>query len=70
MAKPTDILYQEASEPAKQKARQPRIDYAFERIVLGCAIGCIIDGLYMSESDYVRMYLALSRLGNEHGGAK
>lgn len=70
MAKSTSILYEEGAEPAKKNARKPRIDYAFERIVLGCAIGCIINGLPMSDADYVRMYLALSRLSSEHGDAK
>lgn len=40
-----------------------RIDYAFEQLIVRCAIGCIINDIHMSDDDFVRLYLAFSRLG-------
>ena len=60
MKKPTDILFQDEVEP--DKTRKPRIDYAFEHMVVRCGIGCLIRDMAMSEEDYVRLHLALYRL--------
>lgn len=57
----TDVLYQQ--EPEKQKPK--RIDLAFEQMVVCCGIGCIIRDIPMDENDYVRLYLAFSRLGKQ-----
>lgn len=56
---PADILYEQ--EPEKPKPK--RIDLAFEQMVVCCGIGCIIRDIPMDEADYVRLYLAFSRLG-------
>lgn len=66
MASSIDILFEESPESPGKKARTPRIDYDFERLVLGCAIGCLVRDMPMSDADFVRLHLALSRLGAEH----
>lgn len=57
--KASDSLYQKEPDPPKQK----RIDLAFEQMIVCCGIGCIIRDIPMDEADYVRLYLAFSRLG-------
>lgn len=52
-----DSLYE---RPIKKKAE--RIDLAFEQMVVRCGIGCLINDIAMDENDYVRLYLAFSRL--------
>lgn len=56
--RPIDALYRQ--EPEKQKPK--RIDLAFEQMVVCCGIGCLINDMPMDENDYVRLYLAFSRL--------
>lgn len=58
--KASESLYQK--EPEQQRPK--RIDLAFEQMVVCCGIGCLINDIPMDESDYVRLYLAFSRLGN------
>lgn len=56
----SSILFEpEAKEPEQKKAR---IDLKFELTVLQCAIGCLVNDMDMSEQDYIRMHLAISRL--------
>lgn len=59
----SSVLYGNESE----KPKQQRIDLAFEMMVLRCGIGCIINDMPMSDEDYVRLYLAMSRLGKSNG---
>lgn len=49
------------SEPDRPK--QKRVDMAMELMVLRCGIGCIVNNIAMDDNDYVRLYLAMSRLG-------
>jgi hypothetical protein len=51
------------SDQPEQKKRPERVDLRFELTVLRCAIGCIIEDIPLSDNDYVRLYLAMSRLG-------
>lgn len=52
-----DSLYE---QPTKKKVE--RIDLAFEQMIVRCGIGCLINDIAMDENDYVRLYLAFSRL--------
>lgn len=45
--------------------RPPRVDLKFEQMIICCAIGCIIQDMPMSNNDYIRMYLAFSRLSKK-----
>lgn len=56
--KTSDIL----SEQPKVAVKPKRVDLKFERIVVLCAVGCLINNIPMSDTDYVRMELAFSRL--------
>lgn len=56
--KTPDIL----SEQPKVFVKPKRVDLKFERIVILCAVGCLINDIPMSDTDYVRMELAFSRL--------
>lgn len=56
--KTPDIL----SEQPKVAAKPKRVDLKFERMVVLCAVGCLINDIPMSDTDYVRMELAFSRL--------
>lgn len=53
-----DSLY----EQPQAKKKHERIDLAFEQMVIRCGIGCLINDIAMDENDYVRLYLAFSRL--------
>ncbi len=53
-----DSLY----EQPEAKKKPERIDLAFEQMVIRCGIGCLINDIAMDENDYVRLYLAFSRL--------
>jgi len=55
---PDTLLAPKEDQPKKQ-----RIDLAFELMVLRCGIGCLIADQPMSNNDYVRLHLAMSRLG-------
>lgn len=57
--KATDVL----TEQPQQKKRPERIDLNFELTVLRCGIGCIIEDIPLSDNDFLRLYLAMSRLG-------
>lgn len=57
--KAADVL----TEQPQQKKRSERIDLNFEMTVLRCGIGCIIEDIPLSDNDFVRLYLAMSRLG-------
>lgn len=52
-----DSLYE---QPTKKKAE--RINLEFEQMIVSCGIGCLINDIAMDENDYVRLYLAFSRL--------
>lgn len=70
MTNSTGILYEGGGEtsPAKNKRREvkPRIDLEFERMIVACGIGCIVNDIDLSDTDYVRLYLAFSRLSKKH----
>lgn len=53
-----DIL---SAQPEKQE-RPKRVDLKFERMIILCAIGCLEQGIELSEKDYVRLHLAYSRM--------
>lgn len=54
---------EDLNEQAQKKKRPERIDMEFELTVLRCGIGCIIEDIPLSDNDFVRLYLAMSRLG-------
>lgn len=56
--KTPDILVEQ--QPAKEKPK--RVDLKFERMIILCGVGCLINDIEMSDTDYVRMELAFSRL--------
>lgn len=59
--KASDVLYQQETKPEPKK----RIDYEFEKMVILCGVGCLIHDIAMDENDYVRLHLALSRVGSQ-----
>lgn len=52
------ILSAEQPKPERPK----RVDLKFEKMIILCAIGCLEQGLPLSDKDYVRLHLAYSRL--------
>lgn len=56
--KTPDIL----TEQPKVAVKRKRVDLKFEQIIIHCAVGCLINDIPMSDTDYVRMELAFSRL--------
>lgn len=50
------------SEQPKVAVKPKRVDLKFERMIVLCAVGCLINDIPMSDTDYVRMELAFSRL--------
>ena len=42
--------------------RKPKVDLSFELTVLRCAIGCLEKDIPMSDADFLRMHLAITRL--------
>ncbi len=52
-----DSLYE---QPESKKPE--RINLDFERMIIRCGIGCLINDIAMDENDYVRLHLAFSRL--------
>lgn len=55
---PSSSLY----EQPKPEKKKERIDLKFERMIVLCGVGCLINNIAMDENDYVRLHLAFSRL--------
>lgn len=59
----SSVLFEQRDEAlAQSEQRKPRIDLAFELTVLQCAIGCLTKDIPMSDADFLRMHLAITRL--------
>lgn len=57
---PRELLPEEAGARKKQ-----RIDLNFELMIVRCGIGCLENDIPMTNNDYVRLHLAMSRLGKK-----